>query len=195
MDPGPLPLEDGRRLRDPSLLVERAIAREVVAVAGLAAHRAQPRGDPLQCDPGVGDDAEAERAGDAEVSRVDVDLDQALAGGVPPVLVVGHVEIPHARADDEQDVGLAAHLVAGRSEPEDVVRVIGRHRRAARHRRQDRASEQLDDLQQRVVRARAVHSGARDDDRSLRGCEQLQPLVQLRVGGLGTAAAVGSPAG
>ena len=191
MDARSLPLEDGGRLRAPGLLVERSIAGEVAPVAIRQSHRAQPVGDALQGTPGVGDDAEAERAGDAEVSWVEVDLDQALPGGIAPVLVIGNVEVPHPRADHEQHIGLAAHLVAGRSEPQDIVRVIGWHGGATRHRGQHRATEQFDDLQQRCVRARTVHAGSRDHDRSLGGGEQLRCFGELCLRCLWPDASVG----
>src|SRR5205807_1698472 len=41
----------------------------------------------------VGDDAERQRAGHADVPRVDVDLDDSLRGRIPPVLVVREVEV------------------------------------------------------------------------------------------------------
>ena len=79
-----------------------------------AAGRAASRGERLERGARVGDDAERQRPGDADVARVDVDLDDAAAGGVAPVLVVGQVEIAEPRADDEDHVGLALHEIAAR---------------------------------------------------------------------------------
>ena len=96
--------------------------------------------------------------------------------------------------DDEQHVGLArADQVAGRPEAED--RSCGWSlgtRRAAGHRRQHRAAEQLDDLQQRLVGAGAIDPAARDDHRPLRRGEERDSLVELRGGGLRTGPAGGA---
>jgi hypothetical protein len=63
----------GGRLRDLNLLVECAIAREVVLAAGRQLHRAQPGRDAVKRDPGIGQDGEAHWPRDAEVSRIGVD--------------------------------------------------------------------------------------------------------------------------
>ena len=129
----------------------------------------------------LADDAERERPRHAEVPRVDVDLDQLLAGGVAPVLVVGDVEVPQPRAGDEDHVGLGAGEVAGGSEPEEVVGVIARHGRATGHRRDHGAAEELDQLDHGVVRVAAVDAAAGDDQRRAAACEQRGGLGELLV--------------
>ena len=175
--PGPCHSQDRGGLLDPRLLVElRGSARAPRRRAWASVVARSRCGDPLERGPGVGEDAEAQRARDAEVARVDVDLDQLLALGVAPVGVVGDVEVADPRADDEQHVGLAARAVARRAEAEHVVRVVGRDARAPGHRGHHRAAEQLGDLERGCARAGAVDAAAGDHDRALGAREQLGRL-------------------
>jgi hypothetical protein len=118
------------------------------------------------------------------VTRIDVDLDDLLRPGVPPVLVVREIEVSEPRADDEHDVRLAPHLIAPRPVSVHVVVVVARDDRPARHRRHHRAAEQLDELKQSGVRARSVHTRAGHDGRTLGRCQKLGDLLELCLGGL-----------
>ena len=83
MDARTLPLEDRRGQLHPDLFVELAVARQIHAVARAGVRCAQPRGDALERGPRIGEDAEVQWPRDAEIARVDVDLNQPLALGMP----------------------------------------------------------------------------------------------------------------
>jgi len=66
VDTRALPLQDRGRDHGLHLIVERAVARQVRAVARAEVGAAQPRGDALECGLRVGEDAQVQRSGDAE---------------------------------------------------------------------------------------------------------------------------------
>ena len=191
MDARALPLHDRRGDLGAELQVQRrGSARGPCRRAAAAPAARSPSAIALQRAARVGDDAQRDGPGHADVARVDVDLDQALGRRVPPVAVEGNVEVAHPRADDEHDVGLGAREVAGRAEAEDVGRMVARNRRPAGHGRDDRAAELLDDVEQGLVGAPAVDAGAGEDERPLGARQQRDGLGDLRLGRLRPGAAV-----
>ena len=93
MDPGALPRLDWRGLPRPHLLVEFAIAPQIIPLTTWQVHRSQALGDAVERECRVGEDSDVERPGDSEVALVDVDLNQALAVRVAPVHVVRDVKV------------------------------------------------------------------------------------------------------
>ena len=182
MQPGSLPGLDHLHLLTPPRVrsasappKERRVARTTVE------HRHETRERLAD----VGDDAERQRAGDAEVTRVDVDLHDPLRRGIAPVFVVRQVEVPEPRSRDEHDVGLTLGEVAARAEAVDRVRMIVRHDGARGHRRDDRTREAVDDREQRLVGAGTVDARAGDHERPRRTVEEIRGRPDLRIRRLG----------
>ena len=130
----------------------------------------QLRGEALERCLGVGDDAKCNGARYADVARVDVDMNELALRGIAPVLVVGHVEIAKPGAHDQQDVGIAAQLVGGRTLRREIQRVIVRNDGACRHRRNQRTLEAFRQRDQRGIGLAAIDAATGKDHRCLRQC-------------------------
>ena len=142
----------------------------------------------------VGDDSQCERTRHAHIALIDIDLNELLTGGIPPILVVRNVEVAEARTGDQNHVGLAAGSIGGGAVSIKEVRTIEGHGGPARHRAQHRTIEQLDDAHQRGVRVRAIDTATAENQRMRRVGEHLGGLLELRLRSLGPCGAIFSGA-
>ena len=184
VDTGTLPCDDriAHGLRPGS--EDRALCGDVGAPQARQLASFELRGQAFESRAGIGDHADRDGTGHADVARVHVDVDDAALRRIPPVLVERHVEIADTRAHDQHHVRVAAQLVCRRALGVEVQRVIVRHDGTSRHRRDYRAPEQFGKPDQRRVGLGAIDARAGEDHRRLCVREQLRGRRELRLGRL-----------
>ncbi len=159
--------------------IDLPVSSQVVRLVALDLPRFENLNQPFECRPGIRHDSHFDGPRHADVSRVNVDLNDLLGAGVPPVFVEGKVEIAKPGANDEYDVRFLSNEIAALAKGEHELIVVAPEGGPTRHAGQDRATKPLGQALERRVRISAIHTCASHDRGALGAPEHFGRLFKL----------------